>query len=81
MVPQGGGAHQTEVLLLLRHPNNLLFIIIIMNELNEIVVEERRENDKVRMDKDEHEKKCAQYSTIAFLSGIACIMFFGIVTF
>ena len=53
-----------------------------MTELNEIIVEEKRENDKIRMniliDKEEHDKKCQRYSTYSFLFGIACIMLYGI---
>ena len=55
-----------------------------MTELNEIALEEKRENDKIRMnihnDKEEHDKNCEKYSTYCFLFGIACIMFYGIVT-
>ena len=52
--------------------------------LEEVVLEEKRENDKMRMsipiDKEEHDKKCEKYSTYSFLFGIACIMLYGILT-
>ena len=53
-----------------------------MNNLEEIPLEEKRENveksNVIYIDKDEHDKKCAKYSTYGFLFGIACIMIYGI---
>ena len=50
-----------------------------MEDLDEIVIEEKRENDKMRMsipiDKEEHDKKCEKYSTYSFLFGIAALWY------
>ena len=41
----------------------------------DVVLEESRENTvKKGIDKEEHDKKCAKYSTAGFLCGVAGVM-------